>query len=66
MNRVVKPQTAMNDSVRVFSENEPGREAADHSADVINGDTAFNGYTNMTNIIVRFTCQWQHNAIIIK
>ena len=66
MNRVVKPQTAMNDPVRVFSENEQGREAADHRADVINGDTAFKGYANMTNIIVRFTCQWQHNAIIIK
>ena len=32
----------MNDSVRVYSENEYGREAADHSADVINGDTACN------------------------
>ena len=53
----------MNDSVTVFSENERGREAADHSADVINGDTACNGYTNMTNTIVQFTCQWQHNAI---
>ena len=53
MNRVVKPQTAMNDPVTVFAENEQGREAADHSADVINGDTAFKGYTNMTNIIVR-------------
>ena len=32
----------MNDSVHVYSENEYGREAADHSADVINGDTACN------------------------
>ena len=35
MNRVVKPQTTRNDSVRVFGVYEQGRDAADHSADVI-------------------------------
>ena len=35
MNRVVKPQTTRNDSVRVFGVYEQGRDAADHSANVI-------------------------------
>ena len=48
MNTVAKPRTTvqmLSTAVRVFSENEYGREAADHSADVINGTKNIRHYT---------------------
>ena len=48
MNTVAKPRTTvqmLSTAVKVFSENEYGREAADHSADVITGKKNIRHYT---------------------